>query len=825
MKKFRASLILAIILFSSVIYSQHGWFRLTSGVSAELNGVTTLQNSAWAVGNGGIILRTTNRGANWFTQVSGTAANLNDVIFKRDTVGFIAGAGGVILTSTNSGANWVQRITGSSANLNALYWLADTVNVLAIGDGGVILRSHNLGLNWTLITSPVNVNLNDVIANYDMEFVIAGDGGKILTSYDEGFTWYQRPSGTAADLNTVAMPSFYVSYSRIFAAGDNGTLIRSTNHGMNWSPLTSGTTSNLLSMQGLTIMGDTMFYLIAVGSGGTMIESVNGDVWVNRSLNISDNLNSIFLSDLNFGFISGSGGSIFKSVGNYVYIDSRTIDANTISANFNNDGGFNMWSDTTLRAGFEWPKGSGKFARFASGLWIGAVVSGNVRVTTAHYYDCEYYPGYLNSGGTATGRNDSNYRIYRMTHNTPTPDRTNWPNALLGNSDQGAPVYFDSLSSSWKALDFGSQTMFYSYTDGYPEAHTNYSGGMSLPLKADVKQLNFSLNVGGPLGNTVFTQYTIINRSNTVWDDAIFTIWSDDDLGDGYDDLVGCDSALSMGYTYNGSNYDAVYGSAPPAVGFVLLKGAHKFTGNNNDTVRYCRNKSQVVTPRYRDQGMSAFQYSVNGHPYNHDPDSTQQSYWLMQGLLIDGTTMYNYAGGGYVTTLAFSGDPVTSQGWVAEFFDDYRMFISTGPIDMNPGDTQIIVTAQVIAKGNDNLNSITALRSYVNEVKTFYNSCYTSTPIGITQQPEVVLSYSLHQNYPNPFNPVTTIKYDIPISGLVTVKVYDILGREVFTKSEFKTAGSHGVVFDGTNLASGLYFYSIEAGQFKETKKMVLIK
>lgn len=82
-----------------------------------------------------------------------------------------------------------------------------------------------------------------------------------------------------------------------------------------------------------------------------------------------------------------------------------------------------------------------------------------------------------------------------------------------------------------------------------------------------------------------------------------------------------------------------------------------------------------------------------------------------------------------------------------------------------------------------------------------------------------------LHQNYPNPFNPTTYIRYDIPQSSQVTIKVYDILGKEVFSFNEYKQAGSYEVQFDGTNFASGMYFYSLEANGYKDVKKMVLLK
>ncbi len=84
---------------------------------------------------------------------------------------------------------------------------------------------------------------------------------------------------------------------------------------------------------------------------------------------------------------------------------------------------------------------------------------------------------------------------------------------------------------------------------------------------------------------------------------------------------------------------------------------------------------------------------------------------------------------------------------------------------------------------------------------------------------------FRLLQNYPNPFNPVTNIKYEIPNDVNVSIKIYDILGREVFSFYEFKLAGSYEVQFDGSNFASGMYFYKLEADGFVDTKKMVLLK
>ena len=85
---------------------------------------------------------------------------------------------------------------------------------------------------------------------------------------------------------------------------------------------------------------------------------------------------------------------------------------------------------------------------------------------------------------------------------------------------------------------------------------------------------------------------------------------------------------------------------------------------------------------------------------------------------------------------------------------------------------------------------------------------------------------YALDQNYPNPFNPTTIIKYSMPIDNHVSIKVFDVLGREVaLLVNEYKQAGEHSITFDASKLANGVYVYKIEAGPFVQTRKMTLIK
>ena len=90
----------------------------------------------------------------------------------------------------------------------------------------------------------------------------------------------------------------------------------------------------------------------------------------------------------------------------------------------------------------------------------------------------------------------------------------------------------------------------------------------------------------------------------------------------------------------------------------------------------------------------------------------------------------------------------------------------------------------------------------------------------------EIPITYELSNNFPNPFNPSTTIRYQIPQDGIVTLKIYDILGSEVATLvNEEKVAGKYEVNFNATSLASGVYIYKIQAGGFISSKKMMLLK
>ncbi len=127
------------------------------------------------------------------------------------------------------------------------------------------------------------------------------------------------------------------------------------------------------------------------------------------------------------------------------------------------------------------------------------------------------------------------------------------------------------------------------------------------------------------------------------------------------------------------------------------------------------------------------------------------------------------------------------------------------------------MVVYLAIALGDD----VTAIEDNLTAAEETFTNVITSV-----DDEEIVLSYSLEQNYPNPFNPSTAIEFSIPQKENVKVDVYNTIGQKVTQLlNKEMAAGSYDVKFDASDLPSGVYFYTIEAGNFSMTKKMMLIK
>jgi hypothetical protein len=156
----------------------------------------------------------------------------------------------------------------------------------------------------------------------------------------------------------------------------------------------------------------------------------------------------------------------------------------------------------------------------------------------------------------------------------------------------------------------------------------------------------------------------------------------------------------------------------------------------------------------------------------------------------------------------------------------DHRNLVSTGPFKLEKDKPQDIIIAYVMGRGTDHFNSITVARENVQRAIQEYESNFASMTYSPPPPTTPVTSYVLYQNYPNPFNPNTTIRYELPQDGVVTIEVFDILGQKIKTLiNEFQRADRYEVTFNSTELASGVYIYQLRINDFITSKKMLLIK
>ena len=124
----------------------------------------------------------------------------------------------------------------------------------------------------------------------------------------------------------------------------------------------------------------------------------------------------------------------------------------------------------------------------------------------------------------------------------------------------------------------------------------------------------------------------------------------------------------------------------------------------------------------------------------------------------------------------------------------------------------------------NDGDTDIVAGSSTLDEIRWWENLLIISTEGNLLNQ--IPDQFELYNNFPNPFNPVTTIKYQVPELSFLTLKIYDVLGNEITALvNEEKPVGEFELKFDGTSLTSGIYFYQLSSGIYKQTKKMILLK
>jgi hypothetical protein len=476
-------------------------------------------------------------------------------------------------------------------------------------------------------------------------------------------------------------------------------------------------------------------------------------------------------------------------------------------------------------------------------------------------------------GNVGLNQHDPRYKIYVVKENDQ-PFGSSWQEWSFA-VDVGAEFYDGDGDGVYNPVDLngngvwdtnedrpdiiGDQIAWCVFNDGvYPR--NRFENVPPLGIEIHQTVFGYRSNTAPQLKNVLFIRYKIFNKDtvNSLLDSVYFTAWADADLGVNFeDDLVGSDTLTKSGFIY-GLDPDPGFGDEVPSFFINLLQGPYSyipgetfidnnFNGTYEDSIdtpldtAYNKQgplKAIQIFPGAKNRKMTAFTHYIASSPTRGDPSNEFEARNYMLGLLKLGDPIdpcddpwSSVFGGVPCETINplfwFSGDPETEYGWLNNLPTDQRMLVHTGPFSLEVDKPITIIVGYTIGQGNDPLNSVTVGKEVSAFVQQFYQSNFDDNILPVEEENNLIVDeFKLFQNYPNPFNPNTTISYQIPQQELVTIKVYDILGKEMgILVNEEKPAGNYEVEFDASTLPSGVYFYQLKSGSFIETKKMILMK
>ncbi|MCK4296453.1 MAG: hypothetical protein KAX28_07355, partial [Candidatus Marinimicrobia bacterium] len=435
-----------------------------------------------------------------------------------------------------------------------------------------------------------------------------------------------------------------------------------------------------------------------------------------------------------------------------------------------------------------YPRGTAG-AIFADGFVWGGKVGDEIRVGGVTY-NIGTQPGWIEADGTECDKTDPRVKIWRIRPDYATltydmirrdamevneltsqtevsddmcqaiidqyaEDWENWPGEL------GAPYYDLNENGAWDpgvdepGTANADQVVWFVCNDLDETATAGLYGSDPISLQLQVTAWAYA-QPGASLGQIVFKKYKFTNMSGATITDFYVSQWCDPDLGNYGDDLVGCDTLLSMGYVYNGGDTDddfAAFGLAPPAVGYdffqgPLLDGVAGEDRNKNgvdDAEDYGIFDLKVVGPGKINLPMTTFGWFAAGSeisdPRLQDYQGTLEWYNMLQGYVptddIANPTPW-YEGNNPAlpeTVYPLAGDPVTQTGDVDGTYElnlspsDRRMCLTSGPFDFPDGEVQEVVMAVVGGLGDTRFSSITAMKNTDIVAQTLYDGAFEGVP------------------------------------------------------------------------------------------------
>lgn len=416
-------------------------------------------------------------------------------------------------------------------------------------------------------------------------------------------------------------------------------------------------------------------------------------------------------------------------------IGESYLDINNVRARILNNGNL-FWRGSPHV--YNIPKGGPSNAIFASGIWMGGLVNGQLRLAGSTYGPYEFWAGPLNDDGTAPADCSVFDRVYKVSKEDvvgyegsglATPDLQDWPTGLgaptldangdmIDLTDQPLASRVDrkiNLGAGERPAILGDQMLWWVMNDrGNQHTRTDTPA-----MGVEVHGSAFAFNTAGAIGNTTFYRYRIQYKGSVPLEETYMGLFSDPDLGNFDDDYVGSDTTLGMGFVYNADNDDEGgegYGAAPPAAGYDFFQGPLVNDNGVDDD-----GDGQIDEDDERLK-MTAFAFYNNGGGVQGDPGNGADMYNYMKGRWKDGQR-FTLGGNGLgfsniPTSFMFPGDP---PNFWSEFDSDgqgsavppadRRFVMATGPFTVNPNDEQVLVFGIVTSFGDDNLDSVQKMK------------------------------------------------------------------------------------------------------------------
>ncbi len=773
------------------------WVQQTSAVTTNnLRGVFLLDtNLGFATGEFGTILRTTDGGITWTIQPSGTTEYLRDVFMSSASTGTVVGSLGTILRTTTGGVTWTPQSSGTTNSLRGVYFTSPTTGTI-VGSAGVILRTTNGGANWNPVSGTAN-SLRDVFFANPTTGNAVGSLGTILRTVDGGMNWSPQPSGTTRDLYAVHFSDMNTGT----AVGDTGTILCTTNGGLSWMAQVSGTIKDLRAVAFTSLA--TGF---VVGIDGRMLYTTDGGTnWTRLLSNSANSLLGVSFVDASTGMAVGSDGTILRTSG----VSSPVPPVPALSTPSN--GATNQ--PTTLSLGWNASSGATSYRlQLSTDSLFGTTVVDDSTLT-----------------GTSTpmsGLTGSTLYYWHVRAKNVT-GTSGWSPAWDFTTSNQASINV-SLASGWNLISnpVTNPVPGDSVRQMYPTSVNPYAFEFSSGYVQKYRLANrkgywekFPGAISNPIAGTPRTRdsvtvaagWNIVGTiSNSVDTSTILSVppglrgsnWFGYSLG--YNPVA--QLVPGFGYWVKANAAGKFVLATGPILAKSALRAENPLNALNSLTITDSKGGSQTLYfGAEENKSIQVGQYDMPPSPPVGAFDARFET--AEGGSMVQTHSAKVSEGVEFPVTIQSDAYPVTITWRANKGTALYELMDRVGG-------------RMLAAKAMNGEGSI-----------IITNSSLTKFSVKLAWDGQLPKEFALSQNYPNPFNPTTSIKYALPKSSHVALRIHNLLGQEVRTLVEdFQEAGYRSAEWNATNnfgqtVGTGVYFYRMEAGEFVQTRKMLLLR